>query len=333
MKRICASLFAGLLILTFSFPSFAIHFDGYDDGLEWDKSEPIVLMNGESNSNIDFAFVKYIVEPKTNVVWMCVMYRDDEIEKGEDDAGFIMTSGGEDFFCSSSGTANAPDDEHFKFEAISTINENHGVTCEVRLGIKDGISAEYPMKIQFLDAQGRYSNVYHFTIKNPKAAVSTAKPTAAKTTKAPKSTTEKRTTVKTTVPKTTVPKKTTTRIVTDGELPYTRRVRTTAPAKITKAAGGVTQKTTKVKTTKAKTSKKSGSSSKKNATEPAGTVLIMEREVIISQVYVTQENTVDNDALTTLSKGGKYKIIIICVSAVALISLAAFGASSGKKKN
>ena len=292
MKRLLCAVAALLMLLAFAVSAFSVTVDGIDGGAEWDGAPVKRLFSGESNCKVNFAAVKAKVASSESAVYLCFMFKDP-------DAALFNPAA--------------------SFDAAITADQNHGMTCEIRLGVKHGVPKSLDMSVRFIDTAGELSNHYAFTVENTEysetqpviVAPPTERPAAppteksAKTTKAKKTTTQRNTTKRQTTRKATAKRPKTT----------IRPVKTTAE-RMTKAQ---TQRTTKEPKTKAQRTKAVRA-------EGNATVYYYEKEVIISQVIVTvpaAEAETTESAISALNHGTKMKVIITSLGFLLLLIIAA----------
>lgn len=319
MKRLLCAVAALLMLLAFAVSAFSVTVDGIDGGAEWDGAPVKRLFSGESNCKVNFAAVKAKVASSESAVYLCFMFKDPGAALFNPAAGVILNVGNDTFTVTMESAPCSDDTADHSFDAAITADQNHGMTCEIRLGVKHGVPKSLDMSVRFIDTAGELSNRYAFTVENTEysetqpvivappterpAAPPTEKP--AKTTKAKKTTTQRNTTKRQTTRKATTKRPKTT----------IRPVKTTAE-RTTKAQ---TQRTTKEPKTKAQRTK---------AVRVEGnvTVYYYEKEVIISQVIVTvpaAEAETTESAISALNHGTKMKVIITSLGFLLLLIIAA----------
>lgn len=319
MKRLLCAVAALLMLLAFAVSAFSVTVDGIDGGAEWDGAPVKRLFSGESNCKVNFAAVKAKVASSESAVYLCFMFKDPDAALFNPAAGVILNVGNDMFTVTMESAPCSDDTADHSFDAAITADQNHGMTCEIRLGVKHGVPKSLDMSVRFIDTAGELSNHYAFTVENTEysetqpvivappterpAAPPTEKP--AKTTKAKKTTTQRDITEKQTTRKATTKRPKTT----------IRPVKTTAE-RTTKAQ---TQRTTKEPKTKAQRTKAV-------RVEGNATVYYYEKEVIISQVIVTvpaaEAETTEN-AISALNHGTKMKVIITSLGFLLLLIIAA----------
>ena len=325
MKRLLCAVAALLMLLAFAVSAFSVTVDGIDGGAEWDGAPVKRLFSGESNCKVNFAAVKAKVASSESAVYLCFMFKDPDAALFNPAAGVILNVGNDTFTVTMESAPCSDDTADHSFDAAITADQNHGMTCEIRLGVKHGVPKSLDMSVRFIDTAGELSNHYAFTVENTEysetqpvivappterpAAPPTEKP--AKTTKAKKTTTQRDITEKQTTRKATTKRPKTT----------IRPVKTTAE-RTTKAK---TQRTTKEPKTKAQRTKAV-------RVEGNATVYYYEKEVIISQVIVTvpaAEAETTESAISALHHGTKMKVVITSLGFLLLLIIAAAAVGGG----
>lgn len=319
MKRLLCAVAALLMLLAFAVSAFSVTVDGIDGGAEWDGAPVKRLFSGESNCKVNFAAVKARVASSESAVYLCFMFKDPDAALFNPAAGVILNVGNDTFTVTMESAPCSDDTADHSFDAAITADQNHGMTCEIRLGVKHGVPKSLDMSVRFIDTAGELSNHYAFTVENTEysetqpviVAPPTERPAAppmekpAKTTKAKKTTTQRDITEKQTTRKATTKRPKTT----------IRPVKTTAE-RTTKAQ---TQRTTKEPKTKAQRTKAV-------RVEGNATVYYYEKEVIISQVIVTvpaAEAETTESAISALNHGTKMKVVITSLGFLLLLIIAA----------
>lgn len=319
MKRLLCAVAAVLMLLAFAVSAFSVTVDGIDGGAEWDGAPVKRLLSGESNCKVNFAAVKAKVASSESAVYLCFMFKDPDAALFNPAAGVVLNVGNDTFTVTMESAPCSDDTTDHSFDAAITADQNHGMTCEIRLGVKHGVPKSLDMSVRFIDTAGELSNHYAFTVENTEysetqpvivappterpAAPPTEKP--AKTTKAKKTTTQRDITEKQTTRKATTKRPKTT----------IRPVKTTAE-RMTKAK---TQRMTKEPKTKAQRTKAV-------RVEGNATVYYYEKEVIISQVIVTvpaAEAETTESAISALNHGTKMKVVITSLGFLLLLIIAA----------
>lgn len=350
--------------------AYSVNVDGFNNGDEWSGATVNQLISGESNCNINNAFVKTIFEPDENAVYFCFLFIDPTLESDNDKAGIsIKIEDSESFDINASDSLVYFDNEKYSFEGAFSVDKNNGATSEIRVGFKFGLPQRINISVRFIDSEGNLSNVYPFALINDhyvetteliisqtEAETERVTTTKATTTKAVRTTKEKTTKVKTTKNKTTTYKE-------EKRTEYTRKPKTTVTEKKktefyiqTSPPYSYVRKTRAPKTTG---TSKATSLPGTEATNPAkAKVYYYEKEVIISEVYVSYtETTSHSDIKTTdvpateitdiistdiqsttventfsVSKGSKYKVLIGALALISFTALAVGSTISSKKK-
>ncbi len=171
MKRL--SIFFVIFALCFSafINSYSISIDGYDDGSEWENAETQIILNGESNCKVNFGLVKFFTDPEINTLYLCILFTEPGIESDNSNAGVSIQIDDSDIFIVNvkSDTPQYNVDKYY-FESSVIVDDNGGITCEARIGIKHGLPDIINGKLRFYDSDGSPSNVYYFTVVNNETA-------------------------------------------------------------------------------------------------------------------------------------------------------------------
>ncbi len=331
MKGICSFFIIISLLFPLTLNAFSINIDGLNDGIEWDNASVNLLFDGESNSRISYAAVKNLINAEESALYLCFMFIDPFLESDNKNVGISLTAEATDSFTFDISDSSFHEDTYnYSFDGALAVDKNNGATCEVRLGFKNGLPRKISLDVRFIDSSGVYSNVYSFSIINSYYSETTELiiDENDKTTKKKTSAyAEKKTTDHTLKKSTTKSEKKKTEFHIQTSPPYSYVRKTKAP---------------KTTSSVAKTTKKA-----KNATA------YFEKEVIISQVYVTAESltaaapsvtempasvstasAVSSSSATdslSLSKGTKYKFLIGALSAVSFTVIAAVSTMNIKK--
>lgn len=346
MKQVFSAVVSALVLFFFVVSAFSADIDGFDKGAEWDGATAYKLVGGESNCNVNFGAVKVKFDSKNNAVFLCFMFIDPAMEPDNTLVGISLEVENSSPFEMTAG--NLPSDydiSKYSFDAAMSIDKNNGATCEVRIGVKEGLPKTLDCTVRFIDAFGEPSNYYGFTLVNEDYVETTAlviAPTQDNsdpaynpnllTSKTAKRTTKKKTTEKRTERKTTTLKQTTTQkfvIKTSPPYSYTGK-------------------------SKAETEKKISHS--KVVETPSGvTVYYYEKEVIVVQqapqvsaetpTEIMQQTSAyeptdlgiaqecETQKSVSLSQGQKYKKIITAVGGALFLAIACFGVFCAKRKN
>ena len=171
MKKISVLFILFVFLFLSVINAYSVDIDGYDGGSEWNDAETQLLVNGESNSKVNFGVIKWIIEPETNNIYFCVMFKEPGLSEDNRNVGVSLTVENSDSFTVTAlSTPSEVDEERFYFDGALSIDENNGVTCEIRLGLKYGIADVISGNVRFYDSDGIPSNVYDFVIENPESA-------------------------------------------------------------------------------------------------------------------------------------------------------------------
>lgn len=338
MKRICSFLIIVLVFFSHIFNAFSMNIDGMNPDGEWDNASANVIFEGESNCKINFAAVKNIINAEESALYLCFMFIDPFLETDNTSTGVSLTVGDSDSFTFDVSDSPFHKDTYIhSFEGALTVDENNGATCEIRLGFKEGLPRIISLVVRFIDSAGVYSNEYPVSIVNNYYSETTEliindyendinyenvydyenEKTTDYTLKKP----------------TTKPEKKKTEFYIQTSPPYSYTGRTKAPKRTSAAK---TTEMTVHKTTKPKPEK-----------------IYYEKEIIISQVYITEGNpstdvtsvteTVTSESTSSavsstasddsppLSKGVKYKILIGTLSAISFTVIAVSATLNNKK--
>ncbi len=336
-------------LISSSFSAACIEIDGTYNCDEWEGSIIYVLLDGKSNCGVDYGIIEHYIDNENNSMNLCFKFTDPSLEKDNSYVGLELTVEDSDsYIITASDTPKYADYNNYSFNGAMSIDKNNGATCEINIGFKLGLPKEISGNVRFIDADGALSNIYSFTIINeeyvePTAAVLTEKNNDNKKSdkvKATSAKSENKRTTKNSKAETTREKETT-QFYIQTSPPYSY-VRKTRPH-VTKRIETTAEKS--LKTTK----------------KPSAKVYYYEKEVIISQVYITEaEADVEQITSTTNissenvfpvseikatefieqnlssfanSEGTKYKVLIISVSAFAFGAIAAVSARSKKSFN
>ena len=335
MKRLILIFVFIFLFLYFSLSSFsAFIIDGNDTGVEWDGASVYRLFNGESNCGVNLGLVKFKFDYENDALCMCFFSLDPELTPDNLNAGISLSvDGSAPFVVTANDVILSENIPPYSFDGAVYLDNNNGLTCEVRVGIKSGLPEKLECCVRFIDSSGFYSNNYWFTVENEAYSTTDAQiisPTADNTDPVFNSDNSGKT--ENTKKQSDNKKKSTTKshfeIKTSPPCTYTGRIKTTKP----KAQKNTTVKLTKAEKTKNETVK----------------VIYYEKEVIVSEVYVSETTdfvsqqiiteaqpteTTEQNIKITLSEGTKYKKIITAVCLCSFVALACFGTYSAKKNS
>ena len=340
-------VFLIIFVCVSEFPSaYSAEIDGIHSGDEWDSAVVTKLFDGESNCGVGFALVQTMIDIENRAVYFCFMHRDVSVEPDNINTGVVFSVGNSEWFeVTPEMSPTYSDSSEYSFEGAVSVDEDHGVTTEIRTGFKSGIPEEIKCSVRFIDSSGAMSNVYNFTVINDKYTetdeliitqnkpVKTEKEAAVKTTKEPKETTEK-----------------------DSE----DDVKSTSSVKKSEefVIASTPRRYTYVRTTRPPETKKNETQIRTSAKQKAATVYYYEKEIIVSQVYVTQSET-QTTAVTvsetaaedttafilssepetkgkstfTLSEGAKKKTVIGVLAAISFTAIAVAGTRNSKRTN
>ena len=327
MKRI----FAILLIFVFFYLSmisaYSLDIDGYDRGVEWADAETTLLLNGESNCKVNFGLLKWCIEPKTNSIYFCVMFKEPELPKDNANVGAAIKIDNSEFYTVNiSSSPNQVNEDRYSFEGAVSVDDNNGVTCEIRIGLKYGLPDIINGSVRFIDSDGVPSNIYSFTIDNTEEVTEEYKNYHTETSN---STTPVKTTTQKPKKTTTKPEKTTKTTTSNSNdfwlLDMILYNLSTTKAE-TSAAASKTKSETKNKTKKAiKTTVKK---------EQTSTTEIMSESIQQSD-EPTGSDLSEKPAIKTtlgLEKGDKYKTITLIGGAITLVVIAVLGTMKSRKE-
>lgn len=367
MRKALACVLTVLITACLLFKAYSADIDGIDSGYEWDGATPYVFIDGESNCGVNFGIMKLILDNEKRAVYFCFMLIDPNLEVGNLQTGVSLSiENSEAVTFTAESTPENYDIDKYSFEGAISIDENNGATCEIYLGMKEGLPKTINGSVRFIDAEGIPSNEYDFSIINEgyvEQSATNIMPTAdnddpafnpdlmtEKTTKSSGRTTDalntetEKKTERISRTTTTTWKYTTEEFVINTSPPYSY-VRTTKAPKTTATTEARSESKTTVK----------------DKTNSVATVYYYEKEVIISEVYdepkttlreelssvsslpcTTATTEVSNEPISetvnqsvSMSEGMKYKYVIGGVAATLIVLLAAWSArgGSGKSRN
>ncbi len=293
MKRIIATAIFFLFLFSFVTKTFAVICDGKDSGYEWDGASTVLLANGETNCNVSQGIIRFKIANDENAVYFAIILSDNELTPDNTRAGFTLNIEGSEVTITSNQFKENYNSDKFTFDGAMSINETGGSIAEIRVGFKEGIPQTIKGSVRFIDYQGEPSNYYNFEIINNEYIETTAalinpvtaeNTTEEKTTKVRKTTTERKTTERKTTEKKTTTKKST-----------TKKKKTTTKQKDYENIINIPKfefKTSQKNTTHKSTTKKN----KNNVT-----VYYVEKEVIITHIYVTSSETLSEEQTTIIN--------------------------------
>ncbi len=297
MKSKIKNLIAGTVILVLALcytlnAAAAISIDGNMDSVEWDSADKYVIIDGDDeNCDVNFALMKVIVDNEARTVTFCFACLCDNLEQDNTNAGVSVCIDSSDAVISNA--ANSPlnrEANDYVFSAYTKLDTHNGLICEMRVSFRNGIPEKIPVKIQIIDGDGRYSNVYRYTIAN--ADYTTESTIFYNSTTERQTTTQRKTTKETTVKKSTTKKNTTKKSTTKSSISISIidifpdfNFATTS------------KKTTKPSTTDSTTVKKETTKKKTTTTEKATTVIYY---IVNNITNVAQsETTTDAQEIST----------------------------------
>ena len=329
MKRSVALFAIIILIISFSLTAFSADINGVDEGAEWDGSTVIKLLDGESNCKVNFGLLKAKFDNETNAMYLCFMFSEPELQQDNTNIGLsLIIEDSEAFVITMSSTPVIYDIDKYSCSGAISVDENFGVTCEIRLGLKYGLPDEVNGSVRFIDSDGSPSNFYDFTVEND--VYSETKTETEKyinlTDKSTKKSTASTETTKSSAVKTSKSEK-----ITFPDFDFLFNDETTSIA--TKKANSKT------------TSKRSDKTSKNKKS----TVRIIEKEIYISVVTeIVSENMLSNSVtdqslniasnddpygVLSTSEGSKYKTLTLIFGGIALVTIAVLGTLGSIKKD
>ncbi len=357
IKKIFVILIMLLIFLGLIVNGYSTDIDGTDSGIEWDGATSYLLVDGESNCGVNFGVMKLILDNENRAVFFCFVFVDPELEQGNSQTGVSLSIENSEPIIFTAGTSSVTyDTAKYSFDGAISIDSNNGATCEVRLGFKSGLPRTINGCVRFIDSYGLPSNEYAFSIINEGYTDPTAaelRPTADNSDPAynPGLLTEKTTKNKTATTKSAY--ETENNRNNDNRITTTKRVGyTTEEFVINTSPPYSYERTTKLKTTQTMQNNKSLSKTNK-----AVTIYYYEKEIIISEVYISEKtkseqesekssvetgtvtettinlSDIENEtAENVFTDGTKYKNIVAAVSATLIILLAAWASKGGKKE-
>ncbi len=357
MRRIIALTLILIFIFSFSFSAYSVKCDGYDDGYEWSSASTVSLINGESNCNINLGAARFLIENSENAVYICLILNDKDLEPGNSEAGFILYISSSDYVTiTADGIKESYDNYKYTFSGAMTVNDNNSAFAELRVGFKEGVPAKICGKVRFIDYSGEPSDYCNFELINsepsePIAATvipsTTVKDTPYKETEKESKTTKVRTTkAKTTKNKTT--RKATTKKSTTKK--STTKKNSGNGASIDIDFPDINVSLPKVQKTKAATEPDSVAQKPDNSDDNRNvTIYYVEKEVIISNVYITSANStqpveptvtiiVSEEAVETqnfnesMRKGLSYKTLVAVLCSAVFVAFLIWTVKDSKNK-
>lgn len=330
--------------------AFAFKTDGYDADREWIDAKSYKLVYADSNCGVTHGLVKVKFDSENSAVYLCFRFVDPGLEKDNEKAGISATfEDSEPFVLTVVSGPREYDMDRYRFEGATSIDEQHGATCEIRLGMKYGLPRELCGSVRFIDALGEPSNVYKFVLVNEEYVETSARiltsgrrePETSRRSKTARTpgTTEEKTTKRrrTSGPATTQERTTEFVIKTSPPCVYERKTEPPTARRKTDSP-----KISAVKTSRAK------KPSSRGPKKPETVIRYVEKEIIVSLIYVVRETETapettaettaettrvveDMEAVVSVSRGKLYRAITTVGGAVLTAAVAAWGAASSGK--
>lgn len=362
MKRIIFVLIALIVCFSFTFHAWSVVIDG-NDGSEWHNSTSYILVNGESNSSIDYCILKVKFDADNSAIYLCAMMTDENLTVDNVYAGASVSVNGSPFFTVTKNNTPCNNDiNNYSFDGAVSVDENNGATVEMRIGFKSGIPKTVECVIQLIDSNGEPSNYYNLNLinesyveptamdiaptkdnsdpyYNPELLNSTKKSTtkkkSSKTTKREEETTrrkKKATTVATTERW----------VVPDSPMIYTGRTKPPKTAKqevVTVQSGGVTvyyyEKEVVISQVPVIISVTDASTDTSIVTETHSQLSSTVQSVASTSTElttVTDTHKIEPETSATFSQGAKFKKISFAAGAVAFVIISCLGVRLVKKE-
>ena len=151
-------------LFLFAANAYCIDVDGID-GAEWRGAEVMTLLKGESNCNVTFGSVKWIIDEAVNVVYFFFQFHEESITVNESLSGTVLKVNNSDsvrIICD--GTTSEYHSDLYAVSGAGSRNENNGSNCEYKVGFKHGIPSIIYAEVTFIDSEGNTSNLYRFDI-------------------------------------------------------------------------------------------------------------------------------------------------------------------------
>ncbi len=326
MKKISAILLLFVFLYLSAVQVFSVEIDGYDRGAEWVDAETILLLNGESNCKVNFGLIKWNIEPSTNSIYFCVMFKEPDLATDNTNVGASIKIENSDFYTVSvSSTDNEIDEDRYTFEGAVSVDSNDGVTCEIRLGLKYGIPDTINGSVRFYDSDAVPSNIYHFTINNSEEITEVDKnySDGSYHTSSADTTTQKQEKTTKKAEKTTKNKSSDE----DNDLWLLDMILSDLTTK-TETTTLTTHKKSETKKKAQKTNKSSSQNEKTSLSENI-------TDNIEQNNDSTPQESAENSAIKAslgLEKGDKYKTITLIAGAIALVAIASLGTIKSRKE-
>lgn len=349
MRRATALILILVLIFGFSFSASSVTCDGYDEGYEWDSASVVLLLNGSGNCNVNQGIAKFLIDNSENAVYFCLILNDKLLEQGNTDSGFILYIGNNDYIeITAKGIEKHFDNYKYAFSGAMSVNENGGAFAEIKVGFKNGVPQKVKGKVSFIDYTGEPSDYCNFEIVNTEysepTAVSVYPTTAVVSTTKAENTTKVKTTKQKTTKRSTTKKTEKTKITTSKSKKTTNR-KSSFDFDIDFPDIVLNESKTKAP----KTETEQSAAEKKEDVNV--TIYYVEKEVIISQVYVTSANvnssfaaeqnpvvqvtemmTESTNKTELINKGMKYKTLVAVICSLGFAGAVIWGVVGTKKK-
>lgn len=229
IKRLVSLLTAAVFILSSFVVADAVRIDGIDSDNEWQSAEKVTYF--DNNNGVEAGILSCIIDGFD--AYFRLQLVDNDIQSTDTKAGFILCIDGEEILrITLNEQVITGNTDKYYVEAKTDFFNNSGISCEVKVGIKNGIGESLNGTICFTDNDGVRSNVHSFSFRT----VEETQPPA------PESTTRQTTTARERTTRERTTRQRTTRAQTTKA--NTTRERTTK------------ERTTKEKTTKARATRK-----------------------------------------------------------------------------
>ena len=326
MKRIITVTIIIIFSVFSFFNAYSVDPDGYDRGAEWVGAEAQIILEGESNCKVNFGLVKWIVEPEINVIYLCFMSREPGLTSDNTNVGISLQIENSDMYVFNVNTTpNQVDADKYFIDGAVTVDDNHGVTSEIKLGIKHGLPDSIDLKIRFIDSNGSPSNLYELNIRNTHTTTQNHNygydtgdyNQVHKTSSLATKNTSKHTS-KTTKAYTDIKNNSNNDFIWDllfGETTAKKDNKSTNKSKET-FSSKTTRKTTK-----------------KKQTTPKAELIQTETESAVSIIANDETLNIQTEFKTNSSKNETYKIITLIAGGLSLVAISVLGTLKAKKEN
>ena len=246
------------------------------------------------------------------------MFKDPDVLSSNTNVGVSLQVGNSDpFIVTVANTPNQADIDKYYFDGSVTVDDNCGVTSEIKLGIKYGLPDEVNFKIRFYDSYGSPSNVYELSVET--VTTTQSETTSSSTATQAKSTTSAKIKTTKTPDKETTNKKTAVKTV----------LRTTDAANNTTVS-------------EIKTTKKKQKTTKKTTVKSTAVAAIINDTIITSDIDNTTLNSViqseysdstESNSENRTPQINKYKIMTMVAGGITLVAISVLGTIKSKKDN